>query len=153
VHNKHKECPRALDPGVAKHFDIDITDAAVSFVRKIHEIAAEAAIDGVYVVRTSLPATALDNTKTVRSYKSLSLVERAFRCTKTVDLQVRPVYHRLVDRVRAYVLFRMLAYCLECHMRQRLASMLFDDTDKYAAETLRASAVVQAQRFPSRPLI
>ena len=140
VLNKHK---------VAKHFDIDITDAAFSFARRAIEIAAEAATDGVYVVHTSLPAEALDDTQTVRSYKSLSLVERAFRCIKTVDLQVRPVYHRLADRVRAHVFLCMLAYYLEWHMRQRLAPMLFDDTDKQAAEALRASVVAQAQRSPS----
>jgi hypothetical protein len=82
----------------------------------------------------------------VRSYKSLALVERAFRCIKTVDLQVRPVHHWLANRVRAHVFLCMLAYYLEWHMRQRLASMLFDDTDKEAAEALRASVVAQAQR-------
>jgi hypothetical protein len=76
-------------------------------------------------------------------------VERAFRCIKTVDLQVRPVYHRLADRVRAYVFLCMLAYYLEWHMRQRLAPMLFDDTDKEAAGALRASVVAQAQRSPA----
>jgi hypothetical protein len=132
-----------------KHFDLDITDTAFSFARKTGEIAAEAATDGIYVVRTSLPAEALDDAATVRSYKSLALVERAFRCIKTVDLHVRPVYHRLADRVRAHVLLCMLAYYLEWHMRQRLAPMLFDDTDKQAAEALRASVVAKAQRSPA----
>ena len=86
---------------------------------------------------------------TVRSYKSLSLVERAFRCIKTVDLQVRPVYHWLADRVRAHVFLCMLAYVLEWHMRQRLAPMLYDDTDKEAAEALRASVVAKAERSPA----
>jgi len=76
-------------------------------------------------------------------------VERAFRCIKTVDLHVRPVYHWLADRVRAHVLLCMLAYYLEWHMRQRLAPMLFDDTDKQAAEALRASVVAKAQRSPA----
>jgi hypothetical protein len=138
--NKHK---------VAKHFALDITDAAFSFARKTDEIAAEAATDGVYVVRTSLPAARLDDAATVRSYKSLALVERAFRCIKTVDLQVRPVHHWLADRVRAHVFLCMLAYYLEWHMRQRVAPMLFDDTDKDAAEALRASVVAQAQRSPA----
>src|ERR1700759_3452339 len=124
-------------------------DAAFSFARKTAEIAAEAAADGIYVVRTSLPAESFDDATTVRSYKSLALVERAFRCIKTVDLHVRPVYHRLADRVRAHVFLCMLAYYLEWHMRQRLASMLFDDTDKAAAEALRASVVAQAQRSPA----
>jgi transposase len=132
-----------------KHLDLDITDTAFSVARKTTEIAAEAATDGIYVVRTSLPAETLDDAATVRSYKSLALVERAFRCIKTVDLHVRPVYHRLADRVRAHVLLCMLAYYLEWHMRQRLAPMLFDDTDKQAAEALRASVVAKAQRSPA----
>lgn len=134
---------------MAKHFDLAITDVAFSFARKAAEIAAEAANDGIYVVRTSLPAEALDDAAVVRSYKSLSLVERAFRCIKTVDLQVRPVHHWLAERVRAHVCLCMLAYYLEWHMRQRLAPMLFDDTDKQAAEALRASVVAQAQRSPA----
>jgi len=76
-------------------------------------------------------------------------VERAFRCIKTVDLHVRPIYHRLAGRVRAHVFLCMLAYYLEWHMRQRLAPMLFDDTDKAAAEALRTSVVAQAQRSPA----
>jgi hypothetical protein len=133
---------------MAKHFDLAITDAAFSFARKTAEIQAEAASDGLYVVRTSLPAEALDDAATVRSYKSLARVERAFRCIKTVDLQVRPVYHWLADRVRAHVFLCMLAYYAEWHMRQCLAPMLFDDTDKNAAEALRTSVVAQAQRSP-----
>lgn len=134
---------------MAKHFDLVIADAAFSFTRKATEIAAEATTDGIYVVRTSLPAETLDDAATVRGYKSLALVERAFRCIKTVDLQVRPVYHWLADRVRAHVCLCMLAYYLEWHMRQRLAPMLFDDTDKQAAESMRASVVAQAQRSPA----
>ena len=140
VINKHK---------MSKHFHLDITDTALSFARKTAEIAAEAATDGVYVIRTSLPKEAFDDVATVHSYKSLAFVERAFRCIKTVDLQVRPVYHRLADRVRAHVFLCMLAYYLEWHMRQRLAPMLFDDTDKEDAEALRASVVAQAQRSPA----
>jgi transposase len=131
---------------MAKHFDLNIADAAFSFTRKSAEIAAEAATDGIYVVRTSLPAETLDDAATVRTYKSLSLVERAFRCIKTVDLHLRPIHHWLEGRVRAHVFLCMLAYYLEWHMRQRLAPMLFDDTEKSAAETLRASVVAQAQR-------
>jgi hypothetical protein len=140
VINKHK---------MKKHFDLSITDAAFSFARKTAEIAAEAATDGVYVIRTSLPEETFDDATTVRSYQSLALVERAFRCIKTVDLHVRPVYHRLADRVRAHVFLCMLAYYLEWHMRQRLAPMLFDDTDKEAAEALRSSVVAQARRSPA----
>jgi hypothetical protein len=100
-------------------------------------------------VRTSLPAAALDDTATVRSYKSLSLVERAFRCIKTVDLQIRPIYHWLADRVRAHVFVCMLAYYLEWHMPQRLAPMLYDDTDKDAGEAQRSSIVAKAERSPA----
>jgi hypothetical protein len=140
VINRHK---------MAKHFEIEISAAAFSFSRKTAEIAAEAAIDGIYVVRTNLPAETCDDAMAVRGYKSLALVERAFRCLKTVDLQVRPVYHWLADRVRAHVLLCMLAYYLEWHMRQGLAPMLFEDADKQAAETLRTSVVAQAQRSPT----
>jgi transposase len=129
-----------------KHFDLEITDTAFSFARKTIEIAAEAATDGLYVVRTSLPEATLGNADTVRSYKSLARVERAFRCIKTVDPHVRPVYHWLENRVRAHVLLCMLAYYLEWHMRQRLAPMLFDDADKEAAEARRKTVVAPAQR-------
>jgi hypothetical protein len=132
-----------------KHFELDITDNAFSFTRKTAEIAAEAATDGLYVVRTSLAAEVLGDAETVRSYKSLALVERAFRCIKTVDLQVRPVHHRLADRVRGHVFLCMLAYYVEWHMRQRLAVMLFDDADKQAAEARRSSVVAKACRSPA----
>jgi transposase len=129
-----------------KHFDLTITDDTFNFARKTAEIAAEAATDGLYVVRTSLPEATLGDADTVRSYKSLARVERAFRCIKTVDLNVRPVYHWLEGRVRAHVFLCMLAYYLEWHMRVCLAPMLFDDTDKDEAEALRSSVVAQAQR-------
>jgi transposase len=129
-----------------KHFDLEIADTAFSFTRKTATIAAEAATDGLYVVRTSLSEATLGDADTVRSYKSLALVERAFRCIKTVDLHVRPVYHWLADRVRAHVFLCVLAYYLEWHMRRHLAPMLFDDTDRDAAEAQRRSVVAQAQR-------
>jgi len=129
-----------------KHFELAITDHSFGFARKTVEIAAEAATDGIYIVRTGLPADVLDDAATVRSYKSLSQVERAFRCIKTVDLHLRPIYHWLADRVRAHVFLCMLAYYLEWHMRQELAPMLFDDTDKEAAEATRPSVVAPAQR-------
>src|SRR4051794_2509775 len=137
VFNTHK---------MRKHFDLTITDDAFSYARKSAEIAAEAATDGLYVVRTSLAEATLGDADTVRRYKSLSLVERAFRCIKTVELNVRPVYHWLEGRVRAHVFLCMLAYYLEWHMRQRLAPMLFDDTDPEEAEARRRSMVAQAQR-------
>jgi len=134
---------------MAKHFELQITDTSFAFTRKTAEIAAEAALDGLYAVRTSLPAAALDDAATVKAYKSLSQVERAIRSIKTVDLHVRPVYHWLPERVRAHVFLCMLGYYLEWHMRQRLAPMLYDDTDKEAAEALRPSVVAKAQRSPA----
>ena len=132
-----------------KHFDLTIADDSFIFARKAEAIAAEAATDGIYIVRTSLAAETMDDAAAVRSYKSLSRVERAFRCIKTVDLQIRPVHHWLADRVRAHVFLCMLAYYLEWHMRQLLAPLLFDDTDKEAAEAARASVVAPAQRSPA----
>jgi transposase len=132
-----------------KHFDLIITDVSFSFARKADAIAEETATDGIYIVRTSLTAEVLDDAATVRSYKSLSQVERAFRCIKTVDLQVRPVHHWLAGRVRAHVFLCMLAYYLEWHMRRKLAPLLFDDADKDAAEAARESVVAKAQRSPA----
>ena len=97
------------------------------------------------------PAATLDDTAPVRGYKSLARVEQAFRCLKTVDLQVRPVHHWLHGRARAHIFLGMLAYYLEWHMRQRLAPMLFDDADKAAAEAARLSPVAPAQRSPAIP--
>ncbi|HEU0216861.1 MAG TPA: transposase [Stellaceae bacterium] len=134
---------------MAKHFALAITDTSFTFARNAAQIAAEAALDGLYAVRTSLPEAALDNRAAVKSYKSLALVERAFRALKTVDLMVRPVYHWLAERVRAHVFLCMLAYYLEWHMRQALAPMLYDETDKAAAEALRPSIVAKAERSPA----
>jgi Transposase DDE domain len=128
-----------------KHFALNITDDAFCFARKTTEIASEAATDGLCVVRTNLPAETLADADTVRSYKSLAGVERAFRCIKAVDLNVRPNYHWRADRVRAHVVLCMLAYYLEWHMRQCLAPMLFDDTDTQETEAPRRSVVAQAQ--------
>ena len=134
---------------MAKHFTLTITDTDFSFARKQEAIDAEASLDGIYVVRTSLPAQTLNDTATVRAYKSLAQVERAIRSIKTVDLQIRPIFHWAAPRVRAHVFLCMLAYHVEWHLRQRLAPMLYDDTDKATAETLRTSVVAQAQRSPS----
>jgi transposase len=130
---------------MAKHFDTDITDKAFSFARKPDQIDAEARLDGIYVLRTNLTAEQSDAGATVRSYKSLAQVERAFRSMKTVDLEIRPVFHWTAPRVRAHVLLCMLAYYLEWHMRRVLAPVLFDDEDKAAAEASRASPVAKAQ--------
>jgi hypothetical protein len=134
---------------MAKHFALDIADASFHFTRKQDVIDAEAATDGLYVVRTSLETDRLDEATTVRSYKSLALVERAFRCLKSVDLQLRPVRHWLPERVRAHVFLCMLGYYLEWHLRQRLAPMLFHDTDRDAAEVQRNGPVAKAERSPA----
>ena len=131
---------------MAKHFELVIEDAKLKFCRKEAEIAAEAALDGLYVVRTSLPKEALAAEDTVSAYKSLSQVERAFRSLKTVDLEVRPIYHWLSGRVRAHVFLCMLTYYVEWHMRKKLAPMLFDDEDKEEALASRKSPVAKAPR-------
>jgi hypothetical protein len=130
---------------MAKHFELTITEAAFSFTRKAEAIADEARFDGFYVLRTSLPADQIDTAGTVLAYKSLARVERAFRCMKTVDLALRPVFHWTAPRVRAHVLLCMLAYYLEWHMRQPLAPMLFDDHDRAAAEAEPVSPVAKAK--------
>jgi len=134
---------------MAKHFELTISDAHLTYHRKTKEIAEEAALDGLYAVRTSLPEETLEDAESVRAYKSLSQVEHAFRCLKTVDLHVRPVYHWLEERVRAHVFLCMLAYYLEWSLRERLAPMLYDDDDTAAAESMRDSPVAKAQRSPS----
>src|ERR1700737_1228849 len=134
---------------MAKHFQISITDDTFSFAQNPLSIAAEAALDGIYVVRTSLPAEHSDAAATVRAYKSLSGVEHAFRSLKTVDLDLRPVFHWTAPRVRAHVLLCMLAYYLEWHMRQSLAPMLFDERDPAAREAQRASPVAKAEPSPA----
>jgi hypothetical protein len=134
---------------VAKHFQITITDNALSFTRDHAAITAEAALDGFYVLRTSVPAAALDAAATVRAYKSLAGVERAFRSLKTVDLDIRPIFHWASPRVRAHVFLCMLAYHLEWHMRAALAPILFDDHDRAAGEALRSSPVAKAQPSPA----
>src|SRR5512144_1524542 len=134
---------------MAKHFDLTISSDRFAVARKTEAIAAEAALDGIYVVRTSLPAATLDDAGTVAAYKSLALVERAFRSLKTVDLQIRPLYHWLSTRVRAHVFLCMLSYHVEWHLRVRLAPMLYDDDDREAAAALRTSIVAKAACSPA----
>jgi hypothetical protein len=134
---------------VAKHFRIAITDDALSFTRDHATIATEAALDGFYVLRTNVPVDALNAADTVRAYKSLASVERAFRSLKTVDLDIRPIFHWVSPRVRAHVFLCMLAYHLEWYMRQALAPILFDDHDRAAGEALRSSPVAKAQPSPA----
>ena len=129
---------------MAKHFVLDIVDHSFGYRRNPESIAREAALDGLYIVRTSLTAAELDAEGTVRAYKRLSAVERAFRSLKTVDLKVRPIFHHAANRVRAHVFLCMLAYYVEWHMRQRLKPLLFDDDDAAAAEAARPSIVAPA---------
>jgi transposase len=131
---------------MGKHFAVQITDDSFIYQRKQANIKKEESLDGIYVIRTNVSAETLPSQQAVRNYKSLSGVERAFRSLKTVDLHVRPIFHRQPDRVRAHILLCTLAYYVEWHMRQDLAPLLFDDDDKPAAEKLRASIVAPAQR-------
>jgi hypothetical protein len=131
---------------MGKHIELSITDSAFSWQRRDDAIAQEAALDGLYVIRTSVSAEQLDAAAAVAAYKSLSNVERAFRSMKTVDLHVRPVFHYSAPRVRAHVFLCMLAYYVEWHMRERLKPMLFDDEYLDEASASRASPVVKAVR-------
>lgn len=133
---------------VAKHFELTITEEGFVYQRNEARIAEEAALDGLYVIRTSVPKETLESEETVRAYKDLSVVERAFRSFKTVDLKVRPIYHHLADRVRAHVFLCMLAYYVEWHMRKALAPLLFDDDDKPSAQEQRTSIVAPAIPSP-----
>ncbi len=120
---------------VAKHLRLDIQEASFDFAIDAPQVAAEAALDGLYVLRTSVPAMRLDADETVRSYKRLSQVERAFRALKTVDLKVRPIYHRLEDRVRAHLFLCLLAYYVEWHLLEAWRPLLFADEDQAAKAT------------------
>lgn len=134
---------------MTKHFGLHITDDSFAYELDTERIAQEAALDGIYIIRTSVPAQTLNAEDTVRAYKSLSHVEQAFRSCKSIDLHVRPIFHRLADRVRAHVLVCMLAYYVEWHMRGALAPLLFDDDDPAAADARRPSVVAPAQRSAS----
>ena len=133
---------------MAKHFETTITETTFSYARKSQAIAREARLDGIYVIRTSVPEPILDAAATVGAYKRLAAVERAFRCLKTVDLQVRPIHHRLSERVRAHVFVCMLAYYVEWHMRRAWAPLLFAEDDPEDAASRRASPV--QPRVPSQ---
>lgn len=131
---------------MAKHFELTITETSFTYTRRQEKIEAEAALDGLYVVRSSLTSEAMTSEEIVSTYKSLSKVERAFRSLKTVDLHVRPIFHSNDDRIRAHVFLCMLAYYVEWHMRDRLKEILFDDDDREAAEAGRQSVVSRAPR-------
>ena len=134
---------------MAKHFITEITETSFEFQRNPETLATEAALDGIYIVRTNVEPEWFSADQTVRAYKELSKVERAFRCMKSVDLKIRPLHHRRPDRVRAHVFLCLLAYYVEWHMRQALAPILFDDHEREAAEQERSSVVAAAVR--SRP--
>lgn len=131
---------------MAKHFHYRIRGKSFSYHRNQPNIDKEAALDGIYVIRTNVPPESASASEAVRHYKELAVVERAFRSVKSVDLKVRPIYHHLEDRVRAHVFLCMLAYYVEWHMRRALAPLLFDDPDPAAGQALRTSVVAPAQR-------
>ena len=126
---------------MAKHFAITIADGHVSWHRRHDQIEAEGRLDGIYVIRTSVPAEHLDAAETVQAYKDLSRVERAFRSMKSIDLDIRPIRHWTADRVRAHVFLCMLAYHVEWYLREDLAPLLFHDTDLAVSKAQRASPV------------
>jgi transposase len=128
---------------VAKHFELTIADGVLSWQRRPDSIPREAALDGVYVVRTSEASRRCSDEDAVRRYKSLAQVERAFRCLKGIDLRIRPIHHRTADHVRAHILLCMLAYYVEWHMRQALAPLLFED-EQLARDRTRRDPVAPA---------
>jgi len=132
---------------VAKHFELEIHDGSFTFRLLQEKVAAEAALDGIYVIRTSLGPERMNTDDTVRSYKLLSNVERAFRSLKTVDLEVRPIFHHLEARVRAHIFLCMLAYYVQWHMLEAWRELLFSDEDQQAKRT--RDPVAPAERSPS----
>lgn len=133
---------------MAKHFAIEIGEASLAWRRKPDSIEREARLDGIYVVRTSLPAEIMSAGETVQAYKDLARVERAFRCLKTIDLDIRPIRHWTEERVRAHVFLCMLAYHVEWHLRQALAPLLFHDTAIEASRAERPSPVAKTEPSP-----
>jgi hypothetical protein len=128
---------------MAKHFDVEVADGYLTWLRRIEQIEEEARLDGIYVIRTSVPADHLDAAETVQAYKDLSRVERAFRSLKTVDLEIRPIRHWTAQRVRAHVFLCMLAYHVEWLLREALAPLLFHDTELNTARAERTSPVAK----------
>ncbi len=120
---------------VAKHFELAIGENTFGFTRIEQHIAAEAALDGLYIIRTSVSQAQMDSAQCVRNYKSLANVERAFRSLKTIDLKIRPIHHRTADRVRAHIFLCMLAFYVEWHMREAWRELMFADTDQAAKAT------------------
>jgi transposase len=132
---------------VNKYYNLEIEDSSFNYSRKLDLIAQEIALDGVYVMRTSVKEEVMSSQKTVIAYKNLSQVEKAFRCYKSIDLKVRPIYHYKGDRVKAHIFLCMLAYYVEWHLKKALKSLLFEDEDtenKYK-EIVRASRSKSAE--------
>jgi transposase len=138
--NRHK---------VGKHFLLEIRAASFEYRRNETKIAEEAALDGIYVLRSNVPPEDLNAEQTVAAYKGLAEVEQAFRSFKSVDLKVRPIFHWEPERVKAHVFLCMLSYYVEWHMREKLAELLFDEDDKEGARAARASIVAPAEPSPS----
>ena len=134
---------------MGKHLQLTIEEDRFDWKRKTGSIEREAALDGIYVIRTSVPTSKLSSPQVVATYKGLSTVERAFRSMKSVDLKVRPIYHHQAERVKAHVFLCMLAYYVEWHMRRALKPLLFDDEDHEGAQAQRTSVVAPAQRSQS----
>jgi transposase len=134
---------------MAKHFELVIEDDKFEYHRLEEKIAFEAALDGLYVIRASVEQEALSSEETVRAYKDLAHVERAFRSLKTIDLHLRPIFHHKDDRISAHVFLCMLAYYVEWHMRAKLKELIFEDNDRESAEALRSSVVAPAPRSES----
>ena len=134
---------------MAKHFCLEIQEESFRYCRNQETITSESSLDGIYVIRTSLSQDEMSAVDTVRAYKGLSRVERAFRILKSIDLQIRPIFHWTSNRIKSHVLLCMLAYYVEWHMKQALAPMLFEDHDRAAAEALRESVVAPAKRSMS----
>ena len=132
---------------VGKHFRTDIGEDHLRYTRDQDSITAEAALDGIYVLRTSVAGGDLESSEVISSYKALAHVERAFRAFNT-DLDIRPIRHRTEDRVRAHVFLRMISYYITWHMQAQLAPILFTDDDKPAAQAARHSPVAPATRSP-----
>ena len=137
------------DHKMKKHFDLTITKNSFTYARRADNIEAEAALDGLYVIRTCVSAERMESERVVLNYKSLAKVERAFRSVKSIDLHIRPIRHWNNDRIRAHVFLCMLAYYVEWHMRDALRELIFDDDDIAGAQATRKSVVAPAERSKS----
>jgi len=137
---------------VEKYFRWTATDTELNWQRNPERIERDAALDGIYVLRTNVASEQLDREQTVLAYKRLATVERAFRSLKSVDLNVRPIHHRLPERVRAHVFLAMLAYYVEWHMRQALGPVLFDDEEHGAPRSSPVAPAVRSERAQTKAL-